>query len=195
MGLYISDNDVKVRLKGKVKFTEDENDENHMHVTLLRRLINEAEGDVEQDLSPRFAAPFQTVDNKPFKSLPERPTREYLKTMCELKAVMRVLETDFGAGSVANAEKYTKLLEKRYDTMKSKIIERWEDNAKANTMRKGWIYPPLPDLKLAYFNMEADDGFAGMVLVTNKSVGGDFPQGQINEPSEAFFSAELEKLD
>lgn len=178
MSLYIREEDVRIRLVGKVRFTDDLEDENKMSFQLLRRLINEAEGDVEQDLSPRFSVPFQT-DCGAFKDLPERPTKEYLRTLCELKSVIRVLETDFGRGSVADADKYVEKLQKRYDSMKGKILEKKKDP------ERGWLYPPLSSLKLNYFNTEADDGYAGMVLTTSHGRGGE-PFSQINSPLESW---------
>lgn len=183
MSMYIRDEDVRIRLIGKVRFTDDLEDENKMSFQLLRRLINEAEGDVEQDLSRRFAVPFVPAAGGEFKDLPERPTKEYLRTLCELKAVMRVLETDFGRGSVADADKYVKKLEERYKAMYDKLCARWDDEA--TSQKQGWKFPPLAGLALAYHNTEADDGYAGMVLVTSKGRGGE-PFSQINSPLETF---------
>lgn len=191
MGLYILREDVRVRLIGKVRFTDDENDENKMNYLLLDRLINEAEGDVEQDLSPRYLAPFQTTDNQPFKNLPPRPTKEIIRTLCELKAVMRVLGTDFGSGTVVDAEKYFKNLSDLYDKIVAKQLKK---KGEEGSEYKGWMYPPLPGLALNYFNTEADDGYAGMVLSTSDGVG-DYPSKQINNPAETFWNARVELGD
>jgi len=72
MPLYITLEDVRLRLIGKVRFTTNPLDENKMSETLANRLIDEAEGQVELDLSPRYAAPFQTVSGTAFSNLPER---------------------------------------------------------------------------------------------------------------------------
>lgn len=190
MGLYITEDDVRVRLIGKVKFTDDFEDENRMHFQLLRRLINEAEGDVEHDLSPRYMAPFQTDSGGKFKELPERPTREVLRTLCELKAVVRVLETDFGRGTVMEGDKYAEAQRKRYEAVLEKILKRKsEDNVMG-----GWKYPPLPGLRLNYMNTEADDGYAGMVLTTGDSDGG-YPATRINDPAEGYLNAKVEDTD
>jgi hypothetical protein len=177
MALYIKDEDVRVRLLGKVRFTENDEDENRMNVKLLRRLINEAEGEVEYDLSPRYTAPFVTDSGAPFSQLPARPTQEIIKTMCELKAVVRVLETDFGRGTVVDSDKYGEQLRTRYDSIKLKLLERREN------LMSGWKYPPLPGLKLNYMNTEADDGYQGMVLSTSEGLG-SYPLHRINSPSE-----------
>lgn len=154
--------------------------------SLLKRLINEAEGQVEQDLSPRYAAPFVTTEGRAFKYLPDRPTKEILKTLCELMAVTRVLETDFGSGTVVDAEKYSKNIEKRYEKIiNEKILAKKEDHSNQ------WSQPPLPGLALNYFNTEADDGYAGQVLSTSQG-DGDFPSKQIVDPSENWWSGVLD---
>jgi hypothetical protein len=184
MPRYITDNDVRVRLIGKVRFTESEDEENKMHVTLLKRLIDEAEGQVEYDLSPRYAAPFQTVAGGAFKTLPDRPTKELIRTLCELMAVIRVLETDFGRGTAVDGDKYKEGIQKRYDAVIGKLMERRAEG------ELGFKYPPLPSLMLNAHNMEADDGFLGQVLVTSDGDGA-FPGRRINDPSETFFNADL----
>lgn len=184
MGRYISREDVRVRLIGKVRFTESEEDENKMPFILLDRLIAEAEGEVEHDLSPRYLAPLQTVDSREFKFLPERPTKNLLRMLCELKTVLLVLDTDFGRGTVNNGEEYAKGYEKRYKATLDKIMEQRDG--------WGWKYPPLPGLQLNYQNREADDGFQGMVLSTGQG-DGSFPAKQINDPSENFWNAEIDE--
>lgn len=184
MPLYIAADDVKVRLIGKVRFTDDLDDENRMHNTLLSRLIDEAEGQVEFDLSPRYAAPFQTSAGGAFSTLPDRPTKELIRTLCELKSVIRVLETDFGSGSAVNAEAYKKQQEDRYKAITDRLLERRGEG------ELGFKYPPLPSLMLNAHNMEADDGFMGQILVTSEGDGG-FPARRINDPSETFFNADL----
>jgi hypothetical protein len=180
MGLYIKEEDVEIRLVGKVRFSDDDEDPKRMPRKLLKRLVNEAEGSVEHDLSPRYSAPFVGTGGT-FKALPERPTKEYIRTLCELKAVIRVLETDFGSGTVVDAEKYSKNISARYDSMVDKLLKvRVEGTFQ-------WVYPPLPGLILNYMNEEQDDGFFGRVLVTTEGDGG-YPATRINDPSETFFN-------
>lgn len=191
MGLYISLEDVRVRLIGKVRFTTDENDENRMHESLANRLINEAEGHVEYDLSPRYAAPFQTDAGGAFTGLPARPTKETVRTLCEVQAVIRILETDFGRGTVVEADKYVEKLQKRYDGMVERVMKKKTDGGQE---AQGWMYPPLPGLRLNYMNTEADDGYMGMVLSTSQG-DGDYPRAQINDPSENFWNGTLDTID
>lgn len=188
MPLYITLEDVRLRLIGKVRFTTNPLDENKMPETLANRLIDEAEGQVELDLSPRYASPFQTVAGTAFSNLPERPTRNYLRTMCELMACVRILETDFGSGTVVDAEKYSEQLSKRYNKMVGFLLER---KTHEGTEALGFAKPPLTDLKLNYMNELADDGFMGQVLVTS-SGDGSYPHKQINDPSENFWNGSLD---
>jgi hypothetical protein len=180
MPLYTDRNQVKVRLIGKVRFTDDLEDQNKMPELLLTRLIDEAEAQVEVDLAPRYKAPFQTKEGQAFSCLPTRPTKEFLRTMCELKSVIRVLETDFGRGTAIEGKKYKEDLENRYKTMKETILARRDE------MGNQWKNPPLPCLKLNDHNTEADDGFMGMVLSTSDNIG-DYPSKQINSPGENYW--------
>lgn len=185
MSLYVALADIKLRLIGKVRFTTDDTDENKMFEDLAERLIDEAEGQVEQDLSPRYLAPFVNVDDNSFSTLPDRPTKETIRTMCELQAVSRILETDFGSGSAVNGEKYRDAVDKRYKEILEKLLAKKKDGA---VDALGWRYPPLPKLKLNYMNTEADDGFAGRVIVASGSRQGSYPSEQMNSPGETFWN-------
>jgi hypothetical protein len=185
MGLYIRNDDVILRLIGKVRFTRNVEDENRMPIPLLERLINEAEGQVEQDLSPRYATPFVTADGRPFAELPSRPTREVLRTLCELQGVIRVLETDFGRGTATNGDNYKKELKERYDATVAQLLAKKKDRGQDAA---GWAYPPLVDLSLNWFNKLADDGFAGSVIVASGSASHGYPNHQINNPAENFWN-------
>lgn len=197
MGRYIVDQDVTLRLLGKVKFTDDPNQENYFQNTLLRDLIAQAEAQVEYDLSPRYASPFQTDDGAPYKAfstIAKTDQRIYvainaIKQLCQLQAVIMVLSTDFGRGSVVEADKYIERLEKKYqNTVNSRILAKKKiDGSETNQ----WSYPPMPLLKLNYMNTEADDGYMGQVLSTNQ-VSPQYPQFQINDPSENFWNGILD---
>lgn len=188
MPLYITLDDVKLRLIGKVRFTTSLTDENRMPESLALRLIDEAEGQVELDLSPRYAAPFQTPEGTAFSNLPDRPTKNYLRTLCELMSVVRILETDFGSGTVIDAQKYAEQTAKRYSEMVKYLLERKTHEGQEAL---GFAKPPLPGLRLNYMNELADDGFMGQVLVTS-SGDGDYPHKQINDPSENFWNGQLD---
>jgi hypothetical protein len=181
MGFYCSEEDVEIRLAGKVRVT-DEPDSNsgRMPRLLLRRLISEAESDVEFQLSRRYSIPFQTQDGAQFSELPQRPTKDMIRTLCELNSVIRILETDFGEGTVVDGEKYTKNIQKRFSEMIGRLLQ-YRDGQFGH-----WMYPPLPELQIAYNNI-GDTGFSGKVSVTSNAP--DFgPQDQINSPTESYFS-------
>lgn len=190
MPSYTSFSDVQVRLVGKVRFTTALDDENRMSETLANRLIDEAEGQVELDLSPRYIAPFQTDSGDSFASLPDRPTKNILRTLCELMSCIRILETDFGTGTIVDAEKYIEKLRNRYDAMVKDLLAKKLDGG---VEAQGYAKPPLPSLKLNYMNENADDGFMGSVLISGQGDGA-FPRAQINDPSENFWNGSLDDL-
>ena len=182
MPLYCTTENVKLRLLGKVRFTDDNEDDNKFQNKLLTRLIDEAEGQVEQDLSPRYMAPFQTIDGLPFTKLPDRPTKQIITTMAELMSVIRVLETDFGRGSTIDSDAYISRLQERYDKiLNGKVLFKKMEHSNQ------WGFPPLPNLRLAVHNTEADDGYQGMVLTTSDNVG-DYAKNQMNSPGESWWT-------
>lgn len=184
MGLYINQAMVRTRLVNKVRFTNDADGEpDKMPLALLQDLILQAEGEVEFDLSPRYMAPFQTDDGCEFRKLQERPTKQVIRILCVLKAVMRVLDTDFGKGSASKGSTYYEDLKKTYDALLDKQVKIKEDSFNI------FVYPPLPGMMLNYMNQEADTGFRGRVLSTNTECGGDsFASNQINDPSRSLWN-------
>lgn len=177
-----STKDVELRLRGKVRFSDDENDENKFPRRLLERLCIEAERAVERIMSPRYAAPFQGADGAAFNDLPET-TQETIRTMAELMGVLRVLATDFGRGTTNNADAFTKGQKTLLDEMTKRELEQLEDGAYGK-----WKYPPLENLKLSDRN-STDDGTAGAILVTSRMDGeSDFPSKQITDPSQNFLT-------
>lgn len=182
MGLYISADDIKPRVAGKVRFTDSDDDPNKVGPKLLMQLISEAESQVELDLSERYLVPFVTDAGLPFAKLPDHPTRRNLTNLCILQSAIRILETDFGDGTVVDAGKYVKSLRIRYKAIVAQLVEKRDQ--KNDTQQ--WRYPPLPSLKLAVHNALGDDGFAGAVLTTSMGVGG-YPAEQIDQPGATFW--------
>lgn len=185
MGRYIKFEDVRIRLVGKVRFTANTEDENKMSETLANRLIAEAEGEVENDLSPRYAAPFVTESDGPFDQIPERPTRNIIRTLCELKSVERILETDFGSGTAVEGSKYFDAVRKRYKEILTKLMAR---KTVKNQELTGFALPPLPGIKLNYMNNQADDGYAGGIIVSGGLGDGAYPAEQINNPALSWYN-------
>jgi hypothetical protein len=182
MPKYIRFEDVRLRLVGKVRFTADPGCENEMSEELAIRLINEGEGQVELDLSLRYAAPFQGINGEPFRLLPST-AKEIIRTLCEIQGVMKILDIDFGRGTVVNASNYYDRLEKRYDSLKKSLLDRRDGYG------SGWLLPPLDGLRLSYQN-KADDGYVGMVLVAgDQGHSGSYPADRINDPSRTFWGA------
>ena len=188
MGKYCSMEAVQTRLAGKVKFGKpgepEDPDADRMSLSLLNTLIGEAESQLEIDLMDRYELPFQGLCGEAFSTLPDN-TKTTLKNLAELISVIRVLETDFGRGTSANAEKYVTQLEKRYTTVVEKLMAKQEENK--NTSRQ-WKTGPLYGLKVSY-NNQADNGFRGRVTnLTPTSPHGDFAAQQINSPGETVWN-------
>ena len=185
MSDYITNEDVEIRLVGKVRFTDDVDEQDRMPRKLLKRLIREAQGQVERDLSPRYAAPFVSCRTGTFDGLPST-TKETLRTLCELAAVVRVLSTDFGKGSVTDGSSYKKQQQALYN----KIIERELKQRVENAMGQ-WVYPPMDDLSTHLVNT-TDTGIHGVILVTTRG-DGDYPAKQITDPSENFWNGVIDE--
>lgn len=180
MPAYVTLEQLKQRLLGKVRFTTDEANENQLQESLATTLIEEAEAEIEMRLSVRYEVPFVTEDDSAFSELPQT-TRLQIQAICLAEAIKRVLMTDFGRGSAAEGEKYFATVAKDSEARIERLIELRKDQF--NHFR----YPPLPELKLSGGNSAADDGYAGRVLSTSDGYG-SYPVTQINEPSETVFS-------
>lgn len=183
MGLYVSFEEVKTRLTGKVKFDESGEDPNTMSAQLAQMLLNQAEADVEMDLSPRYMAPFQTDSGGAFNLLPDRPTKQLIKTLVLCKVVSYIMDTDFGRGTAVDGENYTKLVDKQYKSIVGRIIKMIGDEDD-----RQWMYPPLPSLRLNY-NNTSDDGFQGQIYVTSEGEGA-YAGDSVSDPSKTFWNAE-----
>lgn len=171
---------VKKQLIGKVRFTDDPDDDNKMFEGLAETLIDEAEGIVEYDLSPRYATPFMNVDGGDFSTITQAPTPSIIRMLCELKAIDRILGSDYGSGTAVDGENYQKDVQKRYSALIKRILAKKKDRGQEAA---GWMYPPLPQIALAYFNTEADDGYHGAVIVASGSPSLGYAAHQINNPA------------
>lgn len=184
MPTYITTEDIELTVKGKIRFTDDPNNEERMSYDLLERLMEEAEADVELELSVRYKVPFVGQDGATFANLPNT-TKRLIQLMCRMRTVQLLMDTDFGAGSALDGENFVKGYIIQYNSMRKKAIAKREDGW-------GWMYPPLPNLQLAHGNHAADDGYQGAVLSTSQGDGG-YPAGQINDPSEGFWNSTLDE--
>ncbi len=188
MGRYCSDTDVELRLKGKVRFTDDPEDENKFPRSLLKRLIKEAEGKIERDLAPRYAAPFAHENCVgDFSTLPDT-TKETLRTMAELMSVIRVLGNDFGRGTVNDGSKFKEEQEKLYKEAVDHELSHRNDTDTA-----AWKWPPMDSLKTSLINA-TDTGAHGTIINTNPCARdeGSFPSDQITDPSENWANGRIE---
>lgn len=183
---YITLDDVETRLLGKVRFTDDTTDENKFPRKLLRRLVREAEGQVERDMSERYDAPFRGINDEAFDTLPST-TQETLRTMCELMAVVRVLGNDFGRGTVNDAGEFKKSQEALYRELRDRELAK---RAGADGSQAAWQKPALTGLRTSDVNAQ-DDALGSAILVTTRG-DGDFPGKQITDPSENFSNGRID---
>lgn len=186
MGYGITNNDVEVRLLGKVKFTDDDDDENRFPRKLLTRLVREAVGKVERDLEPRYETPFVHADAGTFDALPST-TKETIRTMFELMAVVRVLGNDFGRGTVSNGGEFKAEQERLYRDMLERELSQRQDGAVGQ-----WRYPPMRELRTSIQN-SMDDGFHGTIVVTTRDDTGDLTSKQVTDPSQNFFNGTIDE--
>lgn len=188
MPKYMNVDAIMKRLEGKVRFAAPgDTDPNKLGGQLLNSLLNEAESQLEIDLMMRYELPFQGQGGT-FSELPDT-TRLFLTTIAELLGTIRILETDFGRGTSANAEKYVSALQKRYEKMVKDLMEIKEKSYQT------WLRPPLAGLKLAYSN-QGDTGFRGRVHnTTTIRHEADYAYKQINSPGEDWFNGIIDSVD
>jgi hypothetical protein len=103
----------------------------------------------------------------------------------DLKAVIMVLETDFGRGTHVSGEGYSKTQKEKYESTIKKLLGV-QKNAEGQEVQKRT--PPLEDLLLASCNSAADDGFKGMIINTDQSTQDavTYAEEQINDPAESY---------
>lgn len=186
--IYTTVESVKVRLANKVQFQSDPQSlQGELPDALLYQLIADAETEVEQDLRSRYLIPFQSSVTGTFLGLPDHSIRA-LRIPCDLKAVMKILATDFGSGTHVSAEPYVKAIEKEYKTMIARLLGRDMEGAndKIDRFRRS---PPLEGVALAVSNSpNADNGFRGRLINTDASRddAATYAGHQINDPSKSY---------
>jgi hypothetical protein len=185
--IYTTIDSVKVRLAGKVQFeSPDGLQDGELPNALLLQLILDAETEVEQDLRSRYKIPFQSKRTHEWTGLPDHSKRA-IRQIVDSKAIMNVMDTDFGRGGHIDASKYLEGAEKKYTSMVTKLLGRDQEgeNDKIDRFRRS---PPLDDVALAPSNAAADDGYRGMIINTDQmgiSAEG-FAEQQINDPSQGW---------
>lgn len=179
MGDYTAEADVELRLRGKVRFTDDDKEENAFPRSLLKKLVRDAEVKVERDLSRRYATPFRGTNDEAFKTLP-KTTRETITNLCELQSVMLVMMTDFGRGGVSDSRAYRRGQMSLYTSTVKRELDRNYESAAGQ-----WRFPPLEGLKLADGNA-SEQAIVGAILHTSNGDGA-YPSGQITDPGESIW--------
>lgn len=191
--LYTTLDSVKIRLVNKVQFQSDSKElqEGELPDELLCQLINDAETEVEQDLRTRYTIPLQSKRTKRFIDLPDHSQRAIRKVV-DLKAVMLVLETDFGRGTHITAEGYVDKNASNYTREIKRLLGMDMIGEKQHERFK--LSPPLEDLLLAFTNKEADDGYRGRIINTDASEvsSESYATDQVNNPSQTFLNRRVQ---
>lgn len=186
--LYTTVDSVKVRLANKVQFQADPRvvADGELPNDLLLQIIIDAETEVEQDLRSRYAIPFVSKSKNSFAALPDHSKRAF-RWAVDMRAVLLVLDTDFGRGTHINAEGYKESFEKHYTIYIHKLLGRDPEGAndKIDRFRRS---PPLDDVLLSPTNREADDGYHGMIINTDASRhdAATYAGEQINNPAATY---------
>lgn len=184
--LYTSTQSVKVRLANKVQFQEDPEvvAQGELSNEFLNQLIVDAETDVEQELRGRYAVPFRSKKTNQWADLPDH-TKRAIRQAVDMRAVMNVLEIDFGRGTHIDSDNYKDPLAAHYKALIQKLMGQDVEGKERDRHR---FSPPLEDLLLAASNSEADDGLKGMVINTDGLPNtSDYAATQINNPAENYY--------
>lgn len=192
--LYTTYDNVKVLLANKVQFQTSPSVllDGELPNALLGALISRAETRTEQDLSGRYSIPFVSCKTGVYASLPEH-TKRGIQTAVDLRAVIEVLMTDFGRGTHVQGDNYYKTSLKEYNGYIEILLGRNQEAA--NEKRDRYRFsPPMTDLKLAFTNRKADDGYKGMIINTDGSRHGaeSYAEEQINNPSTSYINRSLD---
>jgi hypothetical protein len=182
---YTSLESVKVRLRSKVQFQEcDALKPGELSNDFLRQLICDAETEVEQDMRGRYSIPFRSKRAGTYLALPDHSKRA-LRTLCDMKAVELILETDFGRGTHIAGSNYAEKTESRYDLYVKKLLGIQKNPDGSEVMKRT---PPLEDLLLNPSNAAADDGFRGMIINTDQSNHDavSYAEESLNNPSRSW---------
>lgn len=192
--IYTTTDNVKIRLVNKVQFQADPNSllDGELPDSLLGQLIVDAETAVEQDLRSRYAIPFQSKRTGNFTGLPDHSQRA-IRRAVDLRCVVEILTTDFGRGTHVNAEAYSKNAKTEYEAYVDKLLGR-DSEAKNDKHDRFRFSPPLTDMALAITNIEADDGYKGMIINTDASRHDavSYAEDQINNPAASYINRRLE---
>lgn len=193
--IYTSFESVKLRLVNKVQFQADPKtiQDGELPDALLGQLIVDAETAVEQDLRGRYAIPFRSIRTGKFKDLPDHSNRAVRRAV-DLRAVMEVLNTDFGRGTAVDGENYSKNADKEYKSYICTLLG-YDPESRTDERHKRFRFsPPLDDMMLAPTNREADDGYKGRIINTDASRNDatSYAEDQINNPAASYVNRRLQ---
>ena len=135
---YITIDDVKPWLYGKVRFGPDPDTE--MTDEFLATLCAYGETEVLNDLNWFYVVPLVSIRTNDYVGLPEY-TRTFLTQLFVFKSLQRVLAEEFAQKSAVIAKDYVERVKQDYSTILSRVTSK---DPKTQQFR----YAPLPDLKI-----------------------------------------------
>lgn len=135
---YLTIDDVKPYLGGKVTFAADTNQ--GLPDDQFSELIAFGESALEHDFSPYFKIPLQTTDGKDWLQLPA-DTIALIKRCLINRACLQTLRQSFGSNTNVRGDNYEDKYEVEYSTLKGTLFQQ-----KPNGI---FLFPPATGLALA----------------------------------------------
>ena len=177
---YLTIDDVKPYLEGKVTFAADVNQ--GLPDDQFGELIAFGESALERDFSPYFKIPLQTTDGANWLQLPA-DTIALLKKCLINRACLQTLRQTFGSNTNVRGDNYEDKYEVEYSALKSTLFQQ-----KPNGV---FLFPPAAGLALANNGINYNN-----VLPGGKNVplgGGNVPSAlsyartRLNNPGRSFW--------
>jgi hypothetical protein len=182
---YITLQDVKIRLIGKVEFDEgtlSQNDDVYvLSDELLIDFICQAESEVEVDLSKIYTVPFVTFDTPPLPYLNLAPTAlNFLRKLFITKSCLIVMDTEYGNDTGVKGQSFIANLTRQYDNSIKNMMKR--------TPEGRFETPPVYGLSVNNNRFMADKVLSAptaMVLEQFDSLG--YANSRMTDPSRSIF--------
>ncbi len=177
---YLTIDDVKPYLEGKVTFAADINQ--GLPDDQFGELIAFGESALERDFSPYFKIPLQTTDGANWLQLPA-DTTALLKKCLINRACLQTLRQTFGSNTNVRGDNYEDKYEVEYSALKNTLFQQ-----KPNGV---FLFPPAAGLALANNGINYNN-----VLPGGKNVplgGGNIPSAlsyartRLNNPGRSFW--------
>ena len=177
---YLTIDDVKPYLEGKVTFAIDSNQ--GLPDDQFGELIAFGESALERDFSPYFKIPLQTINGENWLQLPA-DTVALLKKCLINRACLQVLRQSFGSNTNVRGDNYEDKYEIEYLALKNTLFQQ-----KPNGV---FLFPPATGLALADNGINYNNVLPGG---KNVPLGGStapsaltYASTRLNNPSRSFW--------